>query len=136
MGATAAVVTAVVAVYSANESRKTAKEQKKAARRNEDFIRKEAEEEARRLEKAQKMQLAEAEARVGATGLKMSGSQLDYVEEMKKEQNAQLDWLKKSGATRAEIAGIRGNIEASASRTRSLEQLASGASQSAYYWSN
>ena len=83
----------------ADEARQIAKEQAREAER---AAKAETEEQARRLEAQQSRQRATARARAAASGIDPRvGSTNLFIQEMAKEQQAQLDWLRESGYQRS-----------------------------------
>ena len=82
---------------------------KKQAKANARLEEQQTIEEARRMAKQQKRNLAMARAMSAAGGVRgetVSG----YLTEMKEEQTAQLEWLKKAGASRASMYRSQGNL--------------------------
>lgn len=95
-------------------------------------IQMETDEAARRLEDQQQANVSIASARAAASGLKPGiGSQNLFVATLKSEQNKELSFLKRSGASRAEIARVEADARASAGKGKAFGSLMSGFSGSA-----
>ena len=108
--------TAASTAYSAVSSAKIAKEQRKAAEQARDIgdfnaanVRAETEEMARRQQLQNERMESTAQARAAATGFKSgTGSLATYINDLKQENQAELDWLVKSGQSKAEIEAMKG----------------------------
>lgn len=126
----ALVISAAGAAYSIYSSKQAADEQKKIAAANAARIKAENEEALRKLKKQQEATLAEARARAAASGLTTEGTQRTYLEEMADAFKSETDWLRRSGASQAEITMREGQLAADITRARGvtsgLSQLGSG----------
>jgi len=125
-----AIVTIASTAYGIHSSMEAADAQKAAAAESERLgienaaaVEAETQEQARRTAAAQSSQQASARARAAASGVAEGGSMSTVTGEMAKEHTRQLDWLKTSGATRAEMtrqgakaSGDVGRAQASATR--------------------
>ena len=104
----AMVVVAGAMQYQAQRS--AANRAEAESKRNADMIAAENEETARKMELSNKQALAESRARAGASGtLVASGSTQGYLNEMKSVFNAEIDWLKRSGAMQSYNELLRGS---------------------------
>ena len=105
--AISAAVAAGTAVYSASEQSKAADEAKKLANKNAAAAEAEAEEAARRARKD--ADRVEATARARAAGSGVEGETTDlYLKELETVNAEQIAWIKKSGASHADIARTQG----------------------------
>ena len=147
------LIGAASAAKSYSDSKKAAKAQKASgqvakdiANENAARIKSETAESARRLKGQQAMNLSEAKARSAASGVRSTtGSQGQFVEGLGSSFASELAWLKKSGASKAQIearsgdyavaqakAGAAGTMAAGVGQAGSL--LGSGASSAANWW--
>jgi hypothetical protein len=100
---------------------------KQAGRMNAALIREETEEESRRMLNDIKTSEGMSAALSAASGVQVSGSRELSIESVKKENKAQLDWLKKSGEKKAQIAAKGGQFQSSQIRSQTLGNVVSGA---------
>jgi hypothetical protein len=103
---------------SGKELEKASKEQVKMADEQKKLDDMETAEELRRLELKQKETLAAAKASAGAGGGGTGGSTATFLNKMQSEFGAELDWLRETGATAAEIRHKGGLLEASLTKTK------------------
>ena len=79
-----------------------------AAEENEKRIKQESKESQRRQAAAAAQRAGTARARIGASGVRPSGSMMDYIGAMEEEDERQLQFLKKAGKSQAKIAEKQG----------------------------
>lgn len=119
-------------------ARENARQQEMAAEMNARRVSQETDEESRRMSKMQREQEATARAKAAASGVQQSGSISEYLEGMMSENQAQLDWHKKSGQSRvdeilwtgqsqADLSRMEGKYRSDASKSKSYGALLSGA---------
>lgn len=134
----AVVVAAAGTAYTVYSTEQAAAEQKKIARANAERIKRENEESLRRLKKQQEANMAEARARAAASGVTTEGTQKTYLDEMKDAFQSEVDWLRSSGASQAQITQSEGFLQADITRTKGISagtrQASSTLSQAQSYW--
>lgn len=124
--AISALVGAGATVYSAYQKGQAAEEAEKIAEKNAQRTELETEEAARRLERQQERNQSLAKARAAASGA--GGASVDtYLDDMEAEDERQLNWLKKSGASQAEIQRWEGRATAKAGRAGAIAGMIGGA---------
>jgi hypothetical protein len=82
---------------------------REAAKEAKNLQRKETKEQMRRAELANAMRAGTARARMGASGVRASGSLMDYLEGMEAEDARELSWLKKAGKSREDVIEAEGD---------------------------
>lgn len=93
----------------ASAQREAAREQRRMSELNASAIEAETSEQARRMKGDIAQKEATARARAAASGASVEGTSVGtYLEELSAEDQAQLDWLVKSGQTRAGITREEG----------------------------
>jgi len=103
-----AAVAAVAGIASSLDSGKKAKKQaREVGRENARLIREETAEAIRRASAEGAQTVGQTTALLGGTGVRASGTATDYLGFMRSEQTRQLDWLERSGESRA-LAARRG----------------------------
>ncbi len=122
----------VSSLFGAAGKKKAAKQAKRLAGLNADYIEAETEEQKRRLKFEQEQTAATTRTGIAASGFRsgaktMGGSHRSYLKSMKDQQQSEMDWLTKSGASRANIAREGGNVEASQLRAASFGHYAQAA---------
>lgn len=122
-------IAAASTITSLTGSSKARKAAKKATKKNAQAIRLETAESVRRQEIANKRQLAQGVANVGASGARMTGSPQDYLSFVEGEQHRQLNWMKESGERQAQIMRKTGQDMAT-------QQKYQGISSAVNIWSN
>lgn len=105
---------------SANQQYKAGKDAEKNAERNAELIRRETDEQARRMKSQQKRRQSTLRARMAASGTKMDGSNKTFLEEYVEEDERQLEWLQESGDSRAALTLRAGKDDKSALQTRAF----------------
>lgn len=80
-------------LYSGRQAKSAARKQ---ARREANVYYKTAQENIRRLDRTQKQNEGAVLAGIGASGFTMSGTQLQYANDVSREQKQQLDWEKRA----------------------------------------
>ena len=103
-----------------------AKEAVEMGKRNAALIEQETQERARRQELQMKRTSGRMKAILAASGTQMSGTGSLYISEYTKEQQAELDWLRQAGKSRAELAKKRGQYEALTISSSPLPQVSWG----------
>lgn len=112
--------------YNAYSQYQSGKQAEDIANMNASNMRRETEEEARRLERQQKMNQASMRARAAASGIKLDGSSALYIDEQKKEDKRQLDWMKEAGENRALLTQVEGSYNRRNAEYSSYGTLLSG----------
>ena len=126
MATALAVVGAFGSLVSAGKQMEAASDAKRAARANAAAIEAETAEEARRLKLEQDRTEASSRAAAAASG--SGGVSQDLYQDFLGDEHAkELAWLKKSGASQANITRIQGNAAASTARANAFGTLAGGA---------
>jgi len=95
---------------------KRAAEMEAQGRENAKLIEAETQEQARRVSAQQREAESMALAKAAASGVQVSGSTKDYLSDMSTENKRQLDWLKKSGKSKANLARSGAYVSASGVR--------------------
>jgi hypothetical protein len=87
------------------------KQAEKIAKLNADLVRKETAEQIKRLEQTQAQTLGATVARQGASGIQVgAGTTDDFLSEMQKSFQADIDWRKEAGARQAKVVDEGGNL--------------------------
>lgn len=136
--AVAAVASLALAGYSTVQQKKAADEAKELAAKNALYAKLEAEEEARRLEEETIRQSSLIQAIQGASGAE-GETQDVYLKEFESQRAKEIDWIRKSGVSRAGIATAQGAYAYAAGTGQASSTLAQGLGQSASWymrWSN
>lgn len=110
MSAVGTGLSLVQGMSAAKKQEAAAEESRRLAQKNAANIEAETMEQKRREADAQKDVEAQTRARIAASGVTGAGSPKDYLDTMEAEHAKELDWLRKSGASRASIAKSEGNI--------------------------
>lgn len=112
------VLSAASAGYSIYSSEQAAKEAERMGNKNATSIEAETEEAARRA--AKDAERSEARARAAAATLGLEGESVDlYLKDLANTNKEQIDWLKKSGQSRADIAREGGQAAATEAHMQS-----------------
>jgi hypothetical protein len=98
------------------EQKKLAKEQILMAEQNAVLAQRELDEQVRRTELENKRIRSSAKARAAASGARLEGTPMEYLDYMEGEQERQLDWMKTAGASR-----IRLDLQGEKSRAKALK---------------
>ena len=104
----AALIPLISAVVGLGASAYGAYSDYQAGQANEKRIKAETAEEARRMEMEQSREVGLAKAKAAASGTGMGGSQGMFISELESAREAELDWLKRSGTSRARAAAKEG----------------------------
>lgn len=127
--ATAMIITAAIGVgtslYSANEARKTKKQQDQVAGQQYDQDMSQVREEDRRAKLSDEQSLSRARALAGASGAAFKGSTKGYISEMAKNFSTARDWNVRAGQSNATNRRRGANIAARSGRNRQYAQSAS-----------
>lgn len=107
-----AVFGVVQGVKSYKDSKDAAKEQKKIGRMNAQNIMGETAEERRRSARANQQRAGSSAAQRAASGLRGGGSLALFEQDQQDEFARQMEWLNKSGQSRADIQRTSGNLAA------------------------
>lgn len=134
------VITAVVGVISAASTIYSVVQQKEAADEARDIAEQnaarqlaEAEESARRKEKQHARTQSLARARAFASGVG-GVSQEMYLEDLMTTHKEEVDWIRKSGQSQAQITLSEGKLAQSTGYAGSIETLGSGIGQQYDWW--
>lgn len=119
--------------YSIYSNIQAANEAEDIAEANADRIAAETEEQARRLEKEKARELAMGRARAYASGFTGEGSSQLVLEDLERTRTEEIEWLKRSGASRANIALMEGSTAKKQGYAQAIGQFAQGA-QNTYAW--
>ena len=124
-----AIIAGGGALLGAASARSGAKKQKKINAMNADLMQQTNREEQRRLQN----DITDSEALMGAvtaaSGVQSTGSRGLAIADTKKENAAQLAWLKKSGAQQVRAAKMGGQLQVKQLQNQAITNLFSGASQ-------
>lgn len=124
-----AVIAGGGALFGAASARSAAKKQKKINKMNVKSMEETNREEERRLE----TDIVDSESLMGAmsaaSGVQSTGSRGLAIADTKKENAAQLAWLKKSGAQQVKAAKMGGQLQVKQLQNQAISSLFSGASQ-------
>ena len=120
-----AVIGAGTAAYSAKQQFDAADDAEKIAKKNAELSELETEEEARRLERSQERVSDLAKAKAAASGV--GGETVDlYLADIEDTQAEELNWLKRTGARRADILRDEGEIAKSQGRAGAFGSIGEG----------
>lgn len=134
VAAGAAVVGAASSIIGGNKAKRAAKEAGKANAR---LIQAETAEQLRRTRLQFDKQIGTTRAFIGASGVQLNvGTPQRYVDFMKKEQRAQLDWTEKAGKMRASAAKKQGSYVGGQAFNQGLAGGLAGISSAAGYLMN
>lgn len=124
-----AIIAGGGALLGAASARSGAKKQKKINAMNADLMQQTNREEQRRLQN----DITDSEALMGAvsaaSGVQSTGSRGLAIADTKKENAAQLAWLKKSGAQQVKAAKMGGDLKVKQLQNQAISSLFSGAGQ-------
>ena len=124
-----AIIAGGGALFGAASALSGAKKQKKINAMNADLTEQTNREEQRRLQN----DIVESESLMGAvsaaSGVQSTGSRGLAIADTKKENAAQLAWLKKSGAQQVKAAKMGGDLQVKQLQNQAISSLFSGASQ-------
>ena len=122
-----AIIGGAGALFGAASARSGAKKQKKINAMNADLMEQTNREEQRRLE----TDIVDSESLMGAvsaaSGVQSTGSRGLAIADTKKENAAQLAWLKKSGAQQVKSAKMGGQLQVKQLQNQAISSLFSGA---------
>ena len=123
------IIGGVGALFGAASARSGAKKQKRINAMNVDLMEQTNREEQRRL----KTDIVDSESLMGAmsaaSGVQSTGSRGLAIADTKKENAAQLAWLKKSGAQQVKSAKAGGQLQVKQLQNQAISSLFSGAGQ-------
>jgi len=117
----------VLSIFGAVQSFGAAGQAREAGRANARRILDETGEEVRRKEISQEQFMGSSVAKGAASGVQVSGFQ-DYWDKLQGEFTNELDWMRKSGEQRAEIARKTGEYQATSGMAAGFSGLAGAAS--------
>jgi len=124
-----AIIGGAGALFGAASARSGAKKQKRINAMNVDLMEQTNREEQRRLE----TDIVDSESLMGAmsaaSGVQSTGSRGLAIADTKKENAAQLAWLKKSGAQQVKSAKAGGQLQVKQLQNQAISSLFSGAGQ-------
>ena len=106
-----------------------AQDARDAERENARLIEAENVEQARRMESENEARESSARARAAASGVNLTGTTGEYLSEMERENTRQENWLKRSGASRADSARRRGDAAYSSGLADAIGTAAGGFGQ-------
>ena len=131
VAAGSAAVGAVSSIIGGNKAKKKAKE---AGRANASLIQQETAEQLRRTRLQFDQQIGLTRAMIGASGVQLNvGTPQRYVDFMRKEQRAQLDWTEKAGKLRASAAKKQGSYVGGQAFNQGVQQSIGYIGQAAGY---
>lgn len=112
------IISTAVAGYTAVKQYGAAEDAERIAEQNAEMKRLETEEEARRLEKNQEREVSRARARAMASGIDPESKSYQLlIEDITTTHKEELDWLKKSGFSQAEILEEQGEYASAQAKT-------------------
>lgn len=124
-----AIIAGGGALLGAASARSGARKQKRINAMNADLMQQTNREEQRRLQN----DITDSEALMGAvsaaSGVQSTGSRGLAIADTKKENAAQLAWLKKSGAQQVKVAKAGGNLQVKQLQNQAITSLFSGVGQ-------
>ena len=124
-----AIIAGGSALFGAASARSGAKKQKRINAMNVDLMKQTNAEEQRRLE----ADIIDSESLMGAvsaaSGVQSTGSRGLAIADTKKENAAQLAWLKKSGTQQVKAAKMGGDLQVKQLQNQAISSLFSGAGQ-------
>ena len=134
IAAAASIISGAYGIYSGVQQKKSAeaasKEQKQMAQRNAARTEAETMEQKRRAEQEASEQMARTRAKAGASGIKPLGSMDIFMGSEEDKFNREIDWLVKSGASKASLEKASGYSQArqtkSAGESAMYSSLGSG----------
>lgn len=112
IGLFGSAVSFITQMSAAGDQKAIAAQQEELAIKNAANIEAEGREEARRLGLEQEQAEGLTRAKIAASGATAEGSTGSYMDNMAKEHEKEMDWLKKSTASQADIAKSSGSITA------------------------
>ncbi len=121
------VIAALGTVTSVMGTLSAGKDAEKLARQNAQNTQMEAERDARLEGKANAAELSQGRARLAASGVKMSGSGMSYLDELEATGRERENWIRKSGKSRADIERQEGKTARKQSKYQAMGQAFSGA---------
>lgn len=124
-----AIIAGAGSLLGAASARSGARKQKRINAMNTDLMQQTNAEEQRRLQN----DIIDSESLMGAvsaaSGVQSTGSRGLAIADAKKENAAQLAWLKKSGAQQVKVAKAGGNLQVKQLQNQAITNLFSGAGQ-------
>lgn len=124
-----AIIAGVGMLMGAGSSGQAATQAKRTASINANLTRSQSGEEMRRLETDIAQTEGLASALSAASGVQVSGSREISIEGVKKENRAQLEWLRKSGVQKADVIQRGGQLAASQLKSQAQMQTVQGFGQ-------
>ena len=126
-------------LFGGSSSRRAAKEAAVLGEANAQYIQQETAEQTKRLQFSQGRTRATTRATFAASGFRsgkksQGGSQRAFMATLKQVQRQELDWLSRSGASRADIARRGGQAESSRLKAQGTGQIFSGIAGAAQLW--
>lgn len=125
----------VMSLIGSSKQRSAANQAGAIGEKNAERIAEETEEEIRRTELAQKQKTSQTFAAQGASGIKMGGGTInDYIKEMETVFKGDIDWMRKSSASRESIARAEGNYAKAQGKAQAWGTLSSGVGSLMSMW--
>lgn len=140
--AIASGISAFSSLFGAKRLKDSSKDAAALGRANADYIRQETAEQQRRLKEEQSRTRGTLRAGIASSGFRSGkdstgASHKAYTQALKNAQQRELDWIGKSGRSRADIATRGGQAEASVLRSQAAGMFGSAltsAAKSIYQW--
>jgi hypothetical protein len=124
-----------MSLIGASKQNKAANMAGELGEKNAAAIAEETEEEIRRTELAQQQKTSQTVAAQGVSGIKMGGGTIDdYVKEMQSVFKSDIDWMKKSSASRESIARAEGHYAKAEGKARAWGTLSGGVGSLMSMW--
>ncbi len=129
LAAAGLAISVVGSLFGASQASKAAKKAERLGALNADYIGEETAEQKRRLRFEQGKTTATAKTNIAASGFRsgartQGASHTAYMKSMKTQQQSELDWLTKSGESRAKIAREGGDMAASQMKAQTFGHYA------------
>lgn len=132
---TMAAISVGTSVIGARKQKKAGKQADAIAQQNARATERETAETIKRTGAAQEQTLASTRARSGASGIVSgAGSTTDFLDEMQKTFQEDLDWIQESGGSRASIERAEGRMAKKQASAAAWGTIASGTSSMMGYW--
>lgn len=122
------IISAVLGAASSYRQYESGKEAEKMAKENAKRARAETAEEVRRQQAANAQMEGLAKARAAAGGAKLTGTVSSYLDRLKEENLKDIDWMRRSGASRAGLEQRKGKVAKSQATAGAVGSLAGSAS--------
>ena len=126
-------------LFGSSRSRRAAKEARALGEANATYIEAETAEQSRRLGFSQSRTRGTVRSQFAASGFRSGkesrgASQSAYLKTLSKVQKSELDWISKSGASRADIARRGGQMESNRLKAQGTGMFISGVAGAASMW--